>query len=45
MWNGFLGKRDMYARDGVHMSRKVVELMSEWYESGVKECVRIRAGF
>ena len=39
VWDRFYGRRDLYARDGVHLSRKGVDVLSGCLEGGVgMEC-------
>ena len=38
-WDRVFGRRELYARDGVHLSRKGVDVLSECLERGVgMEC-------
>ena len=38
-WCEFYGRKDLFAMDGVHLSRKGVKMMSECLEKAVKGCV------
>ena len=36
-WSRFYGRQELFARDGVHFSRKVVQELSECLERAVRE--------
>lgn len=38
-WSMFWGVNELYARDGLHLSKSGVQLLSKCFEQGVQECV------
>ena len=41
-WSDFFGRRDLFAMDGVHLSRQGVKVLSDCLERAVKRCIEAR---